>query len=133
MSTQAQLPLEIAPASVAAPHAATCERCGVALGPGRPGRRYCSGACRAAAYDQAHPRLAAPPELGRRRQGSIQARLEALLADGLQRTAAEIAYELREGADTVAREARKLARKQPRLRRQARGGHQRAVWFMVAA
>lgn len=131
--TPAQLALEITPASVAAPLAAICGYCAQAIVHARPGQRYCCGACRAAAYDAEHPRLAAPIELGRRRDGTIQARIETLLADGRQRTAAEMAYELREGADTVAREARKLARRQPRLHRVARGGHERAVWFLRAA
>lgn len=133
LSIPAQLSLEIAPAGVAAPLVGICGYCDQPIPEARPGQRYCCGACRAAAYDAEHPRLAAPVELGRRREGTIQARLESLLSDGRQRTAAELAYELREGADTVARELRKLAAKQPRLHRVARGGHQRAVWFLVSA
>jgi hypothetical protein len=69
-----------------------------------------------------------------RRTGSIQARILELLADGRQRTAASIALALGEGADTVARELRKLRRVERRLFCVAQvGGHQRAVWFLVAA
>lgn len=69
-----------------------------------------------------------------RRTGTIQARVLELLSDGRQRTAATIALSLGEGADTVARELRKLRRVERRLFCVARvGGHQRAVWFLVAA
>lgn len=68
-----------------------------------------------------------------RRTGTIQRRALDLLGDGRQRTAREIGYLLGEGADTVARELRKLARSERRLCRVTRGGHERAVWFLIGA
>lgn len=68
-----------------------------------------------------------------RRTGTIQQRALELLSDGRQRTAREIGYLLGEGADTVARELRKLSKHERRLCRVARGGHERAVWFLVTA
>ena len=68
-----------------------------------------------------------------RRTGSIQERILALLEDGRQRTAAAIALTLSEGADTVARELRKL-RARPegeRLYCVTIPGKRRAVWFLV--
>jgi hypothetical protein len=70
--------------------------------------------------------------LASRRTGTIQGRILELLSDGRQRTAASIALSLGEGADTVARELRKLRRVERRLYCVAQvGGHQRAVWFLV--
>lgn len=67
-----------------------------------------------------------------RRTGTIQARILELLSDGRQRTAASIALSLGEGADTVARELRKLRRVERRLFCVAQvGGHHRAVWFLI--
>ena len=65
--------------------------------------------------------------------GLVFQRALELLSDGRQRTAREIGYLLGEGADTVARELRKLARSERRLCRVARGGHERSVWFLVAS
>lgn len=98
-------------------------------------RRYATGACRAAAYDQEHPRIAAP---GVEPAGGppIQTLIAALLADGRQRTAPEIAYEIRRDSATVARELRKMRAKQKQARLVAvvpGGGHERARWFMRAA
>jgi len=66
-----------------------------------------------------------------RRTGSIQGRILELLGDGRQRTAAAIALTLSEGADTVARELRKLRAHDPRLMCLVIPGHRRAVWFLV--
>ena len=71
--------------------------------------------------------------LNSRRTGTIQCRLLKLLEDGRQWTAPLLARELGEDGGTVARELRKLAGREPRLLRVARGGHSRAVWFMVGA
>lgn len=71
-------------------------------------KRFCSGRCRAAWHDQIRPRINAPgvePACG---EGSIKARIKALLADGHQRTGDQIAFELRVGGSTALRELRKL-------------------------
>lgn len=112
------------------PHMCQHDRCRLLTG---RQRRYATGACRAAAYDQEHPRIAAP---GVEPAGGppIQALIADLLADGRQRTAPEIAYEIRRDSATVARELRKLRAKQPRLCAVTPGGgHERARWFMRAA
>ena len=123
---------EDAPAAVATLRRA-CRRDGCERELSGKQRSYCSGACRAAAYDQQHPRIAAP---GVEPVGGppIQALIATLLADGRQRTAPEIAYEIRRDSATVARELRKLRVKHPRLCAVTpKGGHERARWFLRAA
>lgn len=66
-----------------------------------------------------------------RRTGTIQGRILELLSDGRQRTAAAIALTLSEGADTVARELRKLRANEARLNCVVVPGKRRAVWFLV--
>jgi len=85
----------------------SCGECGAPLV--RKQRRYCSGACRARAYDSQHPRINPPGLEPTSGEGPIKARIRSLLAgDGRNRTGDEIAFELRISSATALRELRKL-------------------------
>ena len=100
-----------------------------------PQRSFASDACRSAYHDSLHPRINQPgvePACG---DGSIKARIAALLSsDGLNRTGDQIAYELRISGATALRELRKLRHDGARIHMQRLHGPRRpAVFFMDRA
>jgi biotin operon repressor len=132
---QAAQATEVPPAGVAAPGAGIlCEwdKCQPLT---KRQKRFASGACRAAYHDSLHPRINQPgvePLCG---EGSIKARIAALLSgDGLNRTGDQIAYELRISGATALRELRKLRHDGARIHMQRLHGPRRpACYWMVRA
>lgn len=95
-------------------------------------KSFATNACRTRWWDREHPRVNPPSEaVNLPLAGSIKDRIRELMADGLQRTTQQIAYDLRIGEATCSRELRKLRDKGVAVQTAAlRGPRKPAVYWI---